>query len=195
MAQGVTRLAFTTVANWRSYGALHCDGLFLGQKAHAFRTLIDLPRKTRTRFALALGIHPTEPDLAALRDHGWTLVDPTRAVGTPDRYRQFVAGSRAEIGVAKSGYLVTRSGWFSDRSACYLASGRPVLAHDTGYCVEIPTGEGLLAFADESDALAGVEAIEADYPRHRAAARAIAEQYFDSGRVLTRLLVRIGAGS
>jgi hypothetical protein len=191
----LTHDAFTTVANWRSYGTLQVDGLFLGQKAHAFRPLIGLPRKTSTRFTLALAIHPDEPDLDALRRNGWGLVNPRRAAGTPASYRRFVSGSKAEFGIAKSGYVVTRSGWFSDRSACYLASGRPVLAQQTGFGDALPTGEGLIAFASEADVLAGVEAICTDYARHRVAARAIAERYFDSDRVLTRLIEQVGGAS
>ena len=193
VAREWTRNAFTTVGNWRSYGSVYHDGLFLGQKAHSLRPLIDLPTRTGARFELALAIHPTEPDLVALRDNKWNLIDPRRAAGTPGSYRSFVSHSRAEFGIAKSGYVATRSGWFSDRSACYLAAGRPVLAQDTGFPAALPTGEGLLRFENHDDALAGVDSIQAHYPRHRAAARAIAEQHFDSGRVLTRLLDRIGA--
>ena len=192
VARGRTGPAFTTVANWRSYGSVYCDDLFLGQKAHALRPLIDLPRQTRARFQLALSIHPSEPDLAVLRSNGWTLVDPRRAAGTPARYQRFVSGSRAEFGLAKSGYIASRSGWFSDRSACYLAAGRPVLAQDTGFSPVLPTGEGLLTFRTAAEAVAGVEAIDAAYLRHREAARAIAERYLDSNRVLTRLLDHVG---
>jgi hypothetical protein len=195
MAHRLTRNAFTTVANWRSYGALHYEGMFLGQKAHALRPLIGLPRKTKTRFALALSIHPSEPDLHALHLNGWRLINPRRVAGTPSEYRRFVGGSRAEFGIAKSGYVVARSGWFSDRSACYLASGRPVLAHDTGFGAALPTGDGLIAFATADDVLSGIESIDANYPRHREAARAIAETHFDSDRVLTRLLEHVGAMS
>ena len=193
VASRLTRDAFTTVANWRSYGAVHHDGMFLGQKAHAFRPLIGLPRKTKSKFTLALAIHPSEPDLAALHSNGWTLVDPRRVAGWPADYQRFVRGSRAEFGIAKSGYVVARSGWFSDRSACYLACGRPVLAHDTGFAAALPTGQGLLSFTTEDDVLAGVDAIEVDYPRHRKAARAIAQEYFDSDRVLRHLLERVAA--
>jgi hypothetical protein len=193
VARRQTRDAFTTVANWRSYGSVHYDGLFLGQKAHALRPLIHLPRKTRRRFELALAIHPAEPDVAALHGNGWQLVDPMHVAGTPEKYRRFVRGSRAELGIAKSGYIAARSGWFSDRSACYLAAGRPVLAQDTGFGAVLPTGEGLLSFTTDEDAIEGIDAIDTDYERHRDAARAIAEQYFDSDRVLTRLLDRMGA--
>jgi hypothetical protein len=185
--------AFTTVANWRSYGSVQHDGMFLGQKVHALRPLLELPRKTKAHFALALEIHPSEPDLARLRQNGWMLIDPKRASGTPLAYRRFVSGSRAEFGLAKSGYVVSRSGWFSDRSACYLAAGRPVLAHDTGFGAALPTGKGLLTFSNESDVLAGIDAIESDYCGHREAARAIAQSYFDSRRVLPRLIDRVGA--
>jgi hypothetical protein len=195
VADEVSREAFTTVANWRSYGSAHYNGVFLGQKAHALRPLIDLPRRSRAAFALALSIHADEPDVAALEHHGWSIVDPIAAAGTPDRYRQFVRGSRAEIGIAKSGYVAMRSGWVSDRSACYLASGRPVLAQDTGFGDLLPSGEGLLTFSTTEDAVAGVEAIDADYDRHRRAARSLAETYFDSDRVLTRLLDYAGGPS
>ena len=195
VATRTTRSAFTTVANWRSYGSLQHDGIFLGQKAHALRPLIGLPRKTPARFALALAIHPGEPDLAALRSNRWTLVDPRHATGTPERYRRFIRGSRAEFGIAKAGYVATRSGWFGDRSACYLAAGRPVLAQDTGIRCLLPAGEGLLTFGDEAEALNGLDRIQTDYARHREAARAIAEQYFDSNRVLPRLLDRVWGSS
>jgi len=195
VAKRTTRAAFTTVANWRSYGSVQHNGIFLGQKAHALRPLIELPRKTRTPIALALAIHPEEPDLAALRSNRWTLVDPGRVASTPDRYRRFIRGSLAEFGIAKAGYVAMRTGWFSDRSACYLASGRPVLAQDTGLGTVLSAGEGLLTFRSEAEALAGLDSIQADYQRHREAARAIAEQHCDSNRVLSKLLERVGSTS
>jgi hypothetical protein len=192
MANMQTRQAFTTVANWRSYGSMHYDGLFLGQKAHSLRALMDLPKRAPARFDLALAIDPGEPDLAALRHNAWNLIDPGRAAGTTGSYKRFVSSSRAEFGIAKSGYVATRSGWFSDRSACYLAAGRPVLAQDTGFGARLPTGEGLLRFESDADVLAGVDAIQRDYARHRRAARELAVQYFDSRRVLTRLIDHAG---
>jgi hypothetical protein len=191
VATRTTRPAFTTVANWRSYGSVQHDGIFLGQKAHALRPLINLPRRTQAKFALALAIHPSEPDLVALRRNRWTLVNPSRTTGTPDDYRRFIRGSRAEFGIAKAGYVAMRTGWFSDRSACYLASGRPVLAQDTGFRAVLPTSEGLLTFATEDEALAGLESVETGYARHREAARAIAERHCDSNRVLPRLLEKV----
>jgi len=103
-----------------------------------------------------------------------------------------VRGSKAELGIAKSGYVRSRCGWFSDRSAAYLASGRPVLAQATGFETVLPTGEGLVTFATTEQAIAGIDAINADYPAHARAARAIAETHFDSDRVLSRLLQQVG---
>jgi hypothetical protein len=186
--------ALTTVAHWRGYGSIEHNGLSYGQKAHALRPLIDLPMQTVETFRLALSIHPDEKsDLAALGEHRWELVDPAVVAATPDDYRRFVAGSKGEFGVAKSGYVVSNSGWFSDRSACYLASARPVIAHDTGFARRLPTGKGLFAFADAGDVAAAVEAIRTDYAGHRAAARAIAEEHLDSDRVLRALLDRVTA--
>ncbi len=187
--------AFTTVANLRSYGPIEHGGVRYGQKVHSLRGLVDLPRVTGERFALALDAHPDEPDLEALRDRGWELLDPREHAGTPERYAAFVRGSKAEIGVAKEGYSVSRSGWFGDRSAAYLASGRPVVAQDTGFGESLPTGAGLFAFSELDGAAAAIEALRADYGRHARAARAIAEEYLDARRVLTRLLEEVGASS
>ena len=184
--------ALTTVGHWRAYGSIEHEGTFYGQRAHSVRRLLELPRRVPAPVVLALGIHPDEvADLAALERHGWRLVDPDRAAGTPARYERFVRSSWAELGLAKSGYVEAACGWFSDRSACYLASGRPVLAQDTGFAEHLPTGEGLLCFRAPDEAAAAVEKLRADYPRHRRAARAIAEELLDSDRVLDRLLERL----
>jgi len=186
--------ALTTIANWRGYGSIEHEGVFYGQKAHSLRQFIALPALTGERFTLALAIHPGEEhDLAALRSNTWQLADPVEVVGTPASYQGFIQGSRAEFGIAKSGYVAARCGWFSDRSTCYLASGRPVLAQGPGFSDFLPTGEGLFAFETIDDVFAGVEALERDYARHTRAARAIAEEYFDSDTVLARLLEHIGA--
>ena len=110
---------------------------------------------------------------------------------TPDRYLRFVQGSWAEFGLAKAGYVVAGSGWFSDRSACYLASGRPVIAQDTGFGRRLPTGSGLFAFSTAEDVVAAFAELERDYDRHRVAARALAVEYLDSDRVLASLLERL----
>jgi hypothetical protein len=188
--------AFTSVGNWRGYGSVELDGVHYGQRVHSMRPLMELPRRTDARFRLALAIHPDErKDLEALADNSWELVDPVEAAGTPERYQRFIAGSSAELGIAKSGYVLSRSGWFSDRSACYLASGRPVLAQETGFSRFLPTGEGLLSFEAVDDAAAGVEAIRGDYARHARRAREIAQDLLDSDRVLGTLLDRLGGAS
>ncbi len=193
MAAQITHGAITTVANWRAYGSVEHDGVFYGQKAHSLRQLFALPTRCQRELALALAIHPDDAkDIADLKAYGWKLVDPVQVAGTPDRFREFVRGSWAELGVAKLGYVVSRCGWFSDRSACYLASGRPVLAQDTGFRRSLPTGSGLLTFTNVDDAHAGVAELEADYPRHARAARDLAAAYFDSDHVLDRLLQRVG---
>ncbi len=189
VAERVEQHALTTVGHWRAYGSIEHDGVLYGQKAHTLRALLELPRRSGARFALALGIHPDERrDLAALDEHGWELVDPARVAHTPDAYAAFVRGSWAEFGLAKSGYAAARCGWFSDRSVCYLASGRPVLALDTGFTPDIPTGDGLLAFSTVDEAVAGVQTLRDGYEHHRRAARLLAEDVFASDRVLGRLL-------
>jgi hypothetical protein len=185
---------FTTVANWRAYGSIRYGGVFYGQKAHALRSLMELPRVAREPVRLALTIHPDErDDLASLRAGGWVLVDPLQSAGTPDRYRRFIGDSFAELGVAKAGYVEARCGWFSDRSACYLASGRPVLAQETGFSRYLPTGAGLRAFSTLDEAAEGLRAIRRDYRWHSRAARALALNRFDSDIVLASLLQRAGA--
>jgi hypothetical protein len=186
--------AFTTVGNWRGYGSVEHEGVFYGQKAHSLRRFMSLPRRTQAKLVLALTIHPDErPDLEALAENRWQLVDAREVAGDPDRYQEFIRGSKAELGIAKSGYVESRSGWFSDRSACYLASGRPVIAQETGFSEFLPTGEGLLSFADMDELVAGIEEIERRYDDHARAARSLAEEELDSDRVLGRLVERIMA--
>ncbi|HET9197332.1 MAG TPA: glycosyltransferase [Solirubrobacterales bacterium] len=186
--------AFTSVGHWRSYGPIEHQGCRYGMRAHSLRQLIDLPRRTRAELALALGIHESErDDIEALERNGWKLLDPAAVADTPGRYRDLIRTSAGEIGIAKEGYVLSRSGWFSDRSASYLACGRPVVAQDTGFGRALPTGEGLLAFADTDGAAAALEDVLARPRAHEDAARAIAEELLDSDRVLGRLLEALGA--
>jgi hypothetical protein len=186
--------SFTTIASWRGpYGPIEYEGRTYGLRVHEFRKFIELPRLTKARFELALDIHPDEVnDLRLLAENNWTLVDPVGVAGDPFAYRTYIQRSRAEFMVAKSLYVEGNSGWLSDRSLCYLATGRPVLAQDTGFTSIYPTGDGLFAFRTTEEAVAGVEEIERDYARHTRAARGLAETYFDSDKVLTRLLERLG---
>ena len=190
----ITHDALTTVANWRGYGSIEHEGVFYGQKAHSWRQFFTVPTLTGERFAPALAIHPEESkDLAALRSNGWRLIDPARVASSPDDYRRYIRGSKAEFGIAKSGYVSSRCGWLSDRSVCYLASGRPVIAQETGFSRFVSTGAGLFAFETIDDVLESIEALKDDYERHARSARTVAEEYFDSDKVLIRLLERVGS--
>ncbi|HWC48862.1 MAG TPA: hypothetical protein VG448_08275 [Solirubrobacterales bacterium] len=182
--------SFTTVATWRSpLGTLEYDGRTFEGKHHQWRRLIHLPRRVDQEFEIALQIDPDdEPDEIALEANGWRLTDPTEVAGDPLAFRVFVQGSAAELSVAHPVYVDTASGWVSDRTVRYLASGRPALVQDTGIGGRYPVGEGLLTFRTPDEAVAGAEAIADDYATHARAARALAETHFDSDRLLGRFL-------
>jgi hypothetical protein len=190
------RNVFTTVASWRGpWDAVEYNGKRYGLRCHEFRKFFELPRLTGQEFELALDIDPADAkDRRALEENGWRIVDPHAVAGDPSSYRTYIQQSMAEICVAKNMYVETKSGWFSDRSICYLASGKPVLHQDTGLTHLYPTGEGLIVFSTLDEAAAGVEEIRRNYDRHSKAAREIAEEYFDSDKVLTRLLENLGVG-
>ncbi len=181
---------FTTVATWRGpYGPVTWNGHTYGLKLHEFRKFVDLPTLTGSSFELALDIHPGEQsDITLLREHGWRLVDPRTVAPDPFAFRSYVQESAAEYSAAQGIYVETQCGWFSDRTVRYLASGKPVLVQDTGFSSNLPTGEGLIAYRTLDEAAAGVRSIVSDYQRHSQAARALAEDYFDSDRVLGRLI-------
>lgn len=182
----------STVVNWRGYGSIEHDGELYGQKVHSFRELFPLPTLTGRRFELACTLSPRESgDLEELARHRWQLVDPREVAGTAATYRRFLGSSEAEINVAKSGYVKAGCGWFSDRSACYLASGRPVVAQDTGLPAGLPTGEGLLTFRTLEGAAEAVRQITGGYGRHCRAARDFAECHLDSRKVLPRVLAEV----
>jgi hypothetical protein len=184
---------FSTIGSWRgAYGRVEFAGRTFGQKAHEFRKFIELPHRTGQSFELALGIHAAETnDIAQLEQNGWHLTDPGQ-LALPDAYQSYIQTSAAEFSVAQGIYVVTASGWFSDRTACYLASGRPALVQDTGFSNYYPTGEGLLTFRTFDEAVAGVAQIMSDYNRHCRAARDLAVRCFHSDRILGRILDEIG---
>lgn len=175
---------FTSVMQWHSYKEVAYKGVKYGNKDKEFLKFTDLPKLTQQPFHLAITGDPPV-DLAR---YGWKISTGWVASRTPELYRKFVRSSRAEFGVGKHGYVATRCGWFSDRSVCYLASGRPVLVQDTGLSDWLPTGEGLLTFRDVHEALSGIEIINADYERHCRAARILAERYFSVEVVLPPLI-------
>jgi hypothetical protein len=175
---------FTTVMQWDSYPALEYAGRRFGMKSDSFPPFFDLPERTRVPLELALGT-PARSELEAA---GWRLRNPLGPSADPWTYRRYIRHSRGEFSVAKHGYVVANTGWFSERSANYLASGRPVVAQDTGFSDVLPTGEGLLAFSTADEAAAALEVVAADLERHSRAGRELAREYFDSDEVLTRLL-------
>ncbi len=183
----ITRDRFTTVAAWRDYGYLEFEGQILGPKAEEFTKFIDLPLGAAGPLELTLAIDADDPDRELLLKRGWRLEDPS-LVGTPRRFRSYVSGSLGEFSCAKGGYVGTRSGWFSDRSACYLAAGRPVVLQSTGFEDVLPTGEGALAVHDVDEAEEAIAEVRGNYARHSLAARELAREYFDAERLLSSML-------
>jgi hypothetical protein len=186
---------FPSVASWRgAYGPVDLDGRRYGLRVHQFRRFAELPGRTACRLEVALDIDRADGgDARTLERAGWTLVDPAAVAATPSSYRRYVQGSSAELVVAKGMYVDTRGGWISERSLCYLASGRPVLAQATGFEELYPVGRGLLAFSTLVVAVAGIEAVAADHRGQSAAAYEVAREHFGSDRVLGTLLDRLGA--
>jgi hypothetical protein len=187
--------AWTSIASWRGdYGPIEYQGKTYGLRVHEFRKFFELPRLTNATFELAMDLHPADAkDAAALDENGWRRTNPVEAAATPDRYREFIAQSLGEFMVAKNLYVQSRSGWFSDRSVCYLASGRPVIAQDTGLD-HLPDGAGLLRFTTLEEAAAAVREVTANPLAHSRAARAIAQKHFDSDKVLARLMEQLEIG-
>jgi hypothetical protein len=185
--------AFTSVGSWRGpFAPVEHGGVRYGLRAHEFRRFFGLPARVRAPFEIALEIDESDsPDRAQLHAGRWRLRDPGEELASFSAYRRYLRGSMAEFAVAKGLYVGTRSGWFSDRSATYLASGKPVLAQDTGYGEALPTGRGLLSFADLDGAAQAAEEVRANLPAHSAAARTIAEEHLDSDIVLASLLDRL----
>lgn len=190
-----TNPSFTTVCNWRQDGR---DIEFQGEtyywsKHHEFLKFLDAPRSAPYQLELAMGLAGLDADVQPmLTGHGWRLVDAHQFTTDPWSYRDYVRASSGEFTVAKDQNVRLRSGWFSERSACYLAAGRPVIAQDTAFGKLIPTGEGLFAFNTFDDIMEAFEAIASNYQYHSQAARRIAQEYFRAETVLARLLDDLG---
>lgn len=187
----IIRNRFTTVADWRGYGYLEFEGQILGPKAEEFRKVIELPALIGQAIEIALDIDQDDPDISYLQNNGWKIESP-KVVRNPAMFRDFVAGSLGEFSCAKGGYVGTRCGWFSDRSACYLAAGRPVVLQATGFEDLLPTGKGLFSVTGVEEAAEAIKSIERDYRVHSAAARAIAQEYLDSNKILRCMLATAG---
>src|SRR2546425_772218 len=187
--------SFTTIAKWggrRTRKDIEFGGEFYPwRKDLEFRKFLDLPGRSRRPIELALTRLGAE-DETMLKEHGWLVADALSVSASLHGYRRYIQRSRGEFTVAKDQNIRLRSGWFSDRSACYLAAGKPVITQDTGFGNVLPTGEGLFAFQTMDDILSAFDAIDSDYERHCRAARDIAYEYFDARKVLRDLLQRIG---
>jgi hypothetical protein len=184
---------FTTVGNWRQ---LHREVQFQGEtyywsKHHEYLKFLDLPGRSGHKFELALGSYG-EDDQRLLESKGWKVRRALDFSGDLDAYRRYIGGSRGEFTVAKDQNVRLRSGWFSERSAQYLATGRPVITQETGFSNFLPTGRGLSGFSTMEDILAAVEAVNADYEGHCRAAAEIAREYFNYDVVLKRMLADVG---
>jgi hypothetical protein len=176
--------------NWRAYDPVEWQGEIWGQKDAEFPVILDLPGRSGLPLALAIG-GPGVPR-ERLTAEGWRLDDPLDATRTVWRFRDYIAASRGEVTVAKQCYVRSRSGWFSERSANYLAAGRPVVAQDTGWSDHLPSEKGVLAFSTAEQATEALEAVEASPEIQGVAARDVAARYFDARVVLTRLLSDAG---
>jgi hypothetical protein len=185
--------AFTTIGNWRQLGQ---DVRFQGEvyhwsKHYEFLKFLDLPRLTDQAFELALGKYD-DADKHLLESKGWRVRHALGFSTDLDAYRQYIGQSRGEFTVAKDQNVRLRSGWFSDRSATYLAAGRPVITQETGFSNILPTGQGLFAFSTMEDIIGAVDRINSDCKQHREAAASLAREYFSHDVVLSRLLADVG---
>ena len=188
------RREFTTITNWRTthHDISYKGELYTWDKAAEFLKFIDVPHRARVAIELAMGGGVAPEDLRRLHDNGWQVIDGVPISLDPWPYRDYILNSRAEFTVAKDMNVRLKSGWFSERSACYLAAGRPVVTQDTGFGRVLPTGEGLFAFNDTAEIIEAIAAIQSDYDRHSRAALAIAEDCFRAETVLGKVLKDLG---
>ena len=187
---------FTTISTWKGRTTFQWDGQFSGEKSGNWLNFLKLPKETRQELEIALRLDSAnhQADRKTFQENGWWLTDP-RSLQNLDDYRNYIGQSRAEFSVTHNRCVTFNIGWFSDRSAVYLASGKPVLVQSNGIEHHLPTGRGLLTFTTIDEAIAGIEEINRDYAVHCRAAREIAEAYFDSDKVLTNILNQISSFS
>ena len=192
-ANGSSQAPYTTVMRWESDPSLEYKGRRYGMKSVSFAPYLDLPRKVDSKFEIALGDSRAPGEV--LRANGWTLQNPLQVTKSLQTYQRYIQGSKAEFAIAKEGYVVSRGGWFSERSANYLASGRPVITQETGFSDWLQTGRGVLPFRSKEGALAAVENINGRYEMHCRAAREVAAEHFNSHKVLASLVERAMGGN
>lgn len=183
---------YTTITTWHNKGKniTYRGDTYYWTKDREFEKFLDLPRRRPMSFELAAGVD--EDVERRLRDHGWRQTHSVEISKDFDRYRSYIQNSRGEFTIARDQYVRPHTGWFSDRSACYLAAGRPVITQETGFSKFLPTGKGLFGFKTMDDILAAVDAVESDYEGNCRAAREIAEEYFAAEKVIGSLMERAG---
>ena len=185
--------AYNTITTWHNSGKdiLWRDDTWYWTKDREFEKFLELPRlRPGLEFELAAGVDETVKGM--LDEHGWRQVHSIEMSSDADVYRNYIQSARGEFTVARDQYVRPRTGWFSDRSACYLAAGRPVITQETGFSKFLPTGKGLFGFKTMDDILTAVDAIEADYEGNCRAAREIAAEYFAAEKVVGSLMQRAG---
>lgn len=185
--------AFTTVMLWDSYAAREFNGVRYGMKSDSLTALLDLPARTGSPLELAVG-GPTAPQ-SLLAEHGWRVRDPRPISRSVSTYLGYIRESIGELSPAKQGYVVTSSGWFSERSVAYLATGRPVIVQETGFTSWLSSSGGVTAFRTADEALEGIRDVTAHYDHHCRDARNVAERYFDARQVLSELIDRVTSTS
>jgi hypothetical protein len=186
VTDGSASLPVTALMHWAAGKDVEVDGRTYGHKNREVEKLIDLPRRTTRPLRLAVGGAGVPKQ--RLAESGWPLVGALAETQTIDSYQHFISASSADLGIAKHAYVASRSGWFSDRSTCFLASGRPVLHQDTGCGEWLPVGEGVLLFSDMDSLIAALDSLAAHYAAHAHAARAMAEEHFEASTVLRKML-------
>ncbi len=183
---------FTTVAHWEGYQNAEWSGQWFTGKREQFENVLGLPALLSRPLEVATHVQAHSVELERFRDARWQLVDATEICSTLSRYESYLRNSSAEFSVAKGGYVISRTGWFSDRSVCYAASGRPLVLEDTGIGDLLPVGHGVHFFKSTDEAAAACERVISDFANQQRAARMLAEQYFSSEVVIPKLLARLG---
>jgi hypothetical protein len=188
--------AWTTVMNWASYSPKEFQGRLYGQKDMEFLKYMDLPSLSPERFVVAMGqgVGQNRPTQELLR-RGWTILEPDEILPDYESYRSFLINSKAEWSIAKHGYVAANTGWFSCRTACYLAAGRPAVVQETGWSRHLPEGEGVLSFRTLEEAADKIRRVSEDYSRHSAAARRFAKDHLDASKICNQLLEGEGVSS
>jgi glycosyltransferase involved in cell wall biosynthesis len=181
---------YTTVMNWKSYPPVTYEGQTYGLKDVEFEKFIGLPHMVKAPMEVAVSGKQIPYD--RLRENGWSVTDAQKETISFDSFRQYLFASRGEFSVSKHVYVATDSGWFSDKSAAFLACGRPVVLQETGFSRHLPVGLGLFAVNTPGEAAEAIEKIENNYPKHAQAAQEIAREYLSVSKVLKQFLSEIG---